>query len=130
MGGRRILSDPQIDEMAELRERGWTLRQIARHFSAKGTPVSEGSIGWQCLRVGADLPPERRRPGAFPACLIQRGGKPVRPWTPAEDEQLLALEAQGTSLNAIGRAIGRKQNSVRGRLMTLARHQARAEDAA
>lgn len=130
MGGRRILTDPQVDEMASLREQGWTLRAIADRFTAAGTKVSVGSIGWQCLRVGADLPAEKRRPIDRRSGPIVRGTHVIRPFTPDEDQKLLALEESGMAIAAIGREIGRRQNSVRGRLMVLARAEARLEEAA
>lgn len=130
MGGPRILSDAQVQSMAEVRERGWTHRMIARHFTTRGTPISEGSIAWQCLRVGADLPPARRKkPNADPRPM-QRGGHTVRPFTEAEDAQLLELERSGTSIANIGRKMDRRHNSVRARLMILARRDARAEETA
>lgn len=131
MGGPRILTDAQIDEMAELREQGRTYQQIANHFGTRGITISAGSIQWQCMRVGADLPPERRRPSCRrhePS--FRRNGHVLRPFTADEDERLLEFERAGLPISEIGRRIGRKQNSVRARLMVLARREARAEDAA
>lgn len=128
--GKRILSDGAIDEMAELRERGWSIAKIARHFTRQGTPVSHGCIAWQCLRVGADLPVERRvRPYARLITVV-RGGRPVRSFTDQEDRTLLAMEAAGATRAEMARALERGNNSVRGRLYTLARRDARAEEAA
>lgn len=129
MGGRRILSDAQLDEMCALREKGWGTDRIAAHFTAKGSPISKGSIHWQCLRLGADAPKRfhyRRadRPDAY-----QRNGRAVRTFTAEEDAKLLALEAEGASYSAMARQLDRKPNSIKGRLYTLARHAARAEEA-
>jgi hypothetical protein len=124
MGGRRILSDPQIEVMSELRESGWSYQRIAAHFTAAGTSISSGSIAWQCLRVGADLPPARRG-RAYGTRTWGRG----RAFTPAEDARLLELEQRGAKYSVIAKDLGRAENSIRGRLMTLARHQARAEAA-
>lgn len=126
MGGRRILTDKQLELMADMRERGKSHAQISRHFTASGTPVSPSCIAWQCIRIGAD------RPGAPPTDLYAtrstvRGGRPVRAFTSEDDEQLLALDAVGTSYSEIARRLGRKPNSIKGRLYTLARHQARSE---
>ncbi|MEA3043005.1 MAG: hypothetical protein QOH47_843 [Sphingomonadales bacterium] len=129
MNHGRLLTEQQLDEMAELRELGRTAGSIQRHFERQGVTVSRGLIEWQCLRLGADLPPERRRPSAQLNRPYERNGRLVRPFTPAEDRQLLALEAEGRPLNAIARQIGRGNNSVRGRLMILARREARAEEA-
>lgn len=128
MGSNRILSDQQIDEMCALRERGWSAERISQHFAATGTKVSPGSIHWQCLQHGADVPKRFRKASHAPHRAYQRNGHPVRPYTAEDDAKLLELEAQGLGMAAIGRAIGRKPNSVRGRLLTIARQQARAED--
>ncbi|WP_339543485.1 hypothetical protein, partial [Pseudomonas sp. JAI120] len=56
-----------------------------------------------------------------------RGGHIVRPFSAADDALLLTLEAQGINIAEIARRISRKPNSVKGRLMTLARRDARAE---
>lgn len=129
MSGRRILSDEQLDTMAELRERGWSFLRISEWFTARGTAISQGSVAWQCLRLGVDSPKSAasnyRGPNA--GRTYQRHGKAVRAFTPDEDARLLALEAQGMPLNQIAVQIGRAGNSVRGRLYTLARYSARAE---
>lgn len=122
----RKLSDQQIVKMAELREQGWSLRRIANYFAARGTIISQSALGWQCLRVGADLPPERQGRNFTPKQIV-RNGCLVVPFTPEEDNRLLKLEAAGATHSQIGRELGRRQNSIRGRLMTLARADARRE---
>ncbi|WP_030540583.1 hypothetical protein [Sphingobium sp. DC-2] len=129
MGGRRILSDEQLAEMAELRERGWGLTRIAEHFTDAGTPVSRSTVNWQCLRLGADAPPRLRGRQTAPSAPYWRGGRSCRPWTDAEDRQLLRLEASGVSATDMARRLGRANSSVRGRLLTLARRDARREEA-
>lgn len=57
-----------------------------------------------------------------------RGNHLVRPFTPDEDARLLELDHQGLTPTEIGRAMGRKQNSIRGRMLTLGRQASRAED--
>lgn len=124
MAGRRILSDAQIDQMAEMREAGQTLEAIARHFTAAGTPIKSATIAWQCLRVGA-YPPN------YTLATLGRGeGGRGRPFTPDEDAQLLALEAQALSYTEIGKRLGRPHNSIRARLYTLARRDTIREDEA
>lgn len=128
MGGTRILTDEELAEACELREAGKPFTWISRHFAAKGTKVSAGSLSWHCLMQGADAPPEMRQAcGIRPGTVMKRGDHVVRTFTPQEDERLLELEAEGLGYTEIGRRIGRKPNSVRGRLATLARHDARAE---
>jgi hypothetical protein len=128
MGRSRILTDGQIAEMSALRERGWSCARIAEHFAAKGTRVSQGAVAWQCLRAGADAPLRlrgRSHPAAQP---YMRNGRQVRPYTASDDVKLLEMEAAGSTLAAMSKALGRKNNSILGRLMTLARQQARAEE--
>jgi len=130
MSARRALTDAQVDEACALREQGLTLPEIKRHFAAKGVNVSRGSLGWTCLVNGADLPVDRRQPRYIPneRTSVKRGAHVVRYFTEDEDRQLLALEAEGKSRAAIGRALGRPHNSIIGRLATLARREARAEE--
>ena len=58
---------------------------------------------------------------------VTRGDHIVRRFTSDEDSVLLQLEAEGLRICEMSRALGRPPNSIRGRLMTLARHQARKE---
>jgi hypothetical protein len=54
----------------------------------------------------------------------------VRRFTAEEDALLLQMEANGARYCEMCRALGRRHNSIIGRLATLARRDARAEDAA
>jgi hypothetical protein len=115
--------------MVELREAGETYEQISRHFAVRGIRLSAKAISWQCIRLGAD------RPDAKPTDLyarrqpMMRNGHLVRPFSEADDALLLELEAQGAPMPTIARRLGRRENSIRGRLYTLARHEARTEAA-
>ncbi|EPR09896.1 hypothetical protein M527_07165 [Sphingobium indicum IP26] len=129
MGGKRILSDEQLAEMADLRERGWGIGRIAAHFTSGGTPISADAINWQCMRLGADAPPHLRGKHTQPSAPYRRDGNTCRPWSADEDKRLLDLEGKGTKINQIARQIGRANSSVRGRLLTLARRDARREEA-
>lgn len=124
----RILTDQQLDEMARLRERGWGIDRIAAHFTGAGTPVSASTIEWQCMRLGADAPVRFRGSSPKTQVAYDRGGHAVRPWTAAEDADLLRLEGGGIAYAEICRRLDRASSSVRGRLLTLARREARAED--
>ncbi|BBF70222.1 hypothetical protein SBA_ch1_24220 [Sphingomonas bisphenolicum] len=130
MGGKRILSDQQLDEMAALRERGWSIDRIAEYFTAAGTPISASSINWQCMRVGADAPPRLRGKHTRPGAPYVRYGFTVRPWTDEDDALLVELEVAGKKMREICRRLGRANSSVRGRLLTLARRDARREEKA
>jgi len=130
MGGPRILTDEQVDHACELREQGWSCQRIAEHFAVKGVMVSAGSISWACLVNGADLPLAKQRPLLAPkrtGSVVSRSGHLVRTFTPDEDQRLLELEQQHLNISEIARQMGRQPNSIRGRLATLARHDARAE---
>jgi DNA-binding CsgD family transcriptional regulator len=129
MGGRRILTDAQIDEMCALRERGRSARQIARHFADAGVTISASAIDWQCLSHGADAPRQLQGPCTQAVAPYRRGASVVQPYTPAEDARLRHLRGLGLRISEISRRMGRKPNSVRARLLTLARRDARAEEA-
>ncbi|MBB4859662.1 transcriptional regulator [Novosphingobium chloroacetimidivorans] len=130
MSGKRILTDEQVATACEMREAGKTLQQIANHFATRGVKVTVGSIEWVCLTHGADLPEDRRRPhyALRPGMVISRGGHVMRTFTADEDQQLLTMEQRGDGIADIARSLGRKSNSVRGRLATLARKQSRIEE--
>ena len=121
----RRFNDAQREQMAERREAGQSYARIARAFGC-----SESNVYWICLALGADHPNakplsvEIRGP-----MVVLRNGHAVRRYTREEDARLLALEAEGNGDSAIGKILGRRPNSVRARLMTLARREARTEAA-
>lgn len=119
----RRLTDADFDTIADMRERGCTYDQIGEKIGCSGKAVS-----WHCLRLGIESPKSSLlRPNDYLNCPVKkRGAHLVRAFTPDEDAKLIALEARGLSDSAIGRELGRQPNSVRGRLMTLARYDERA----
>lgn len=120
---KRRLTAANFDTITEMRERGYSYEQIGREIGCSAKAVS-----WHCLRLGADPPkPAPLRPNYhLEHPVMKRGNHIVRAFTPDEDAKLLALEGEGKTLTQIGRALGRRWNSVRGRLMTLARRDERA----
>jgi DNA-directed RNA polymerase specialized sigma24 family protein len=116
------LTIEQREAIADLRgERGWTIDKIAEHLG-----VSHGAVSYRCLidgieRAGHSFP----KPSTGPL-VVTRGAFQVRRFTPDEDDRLIGLEAEGLSHAAIGRRLGRRANSVKGRLATLARRDERA----
>lgn len=109
------LTHDQIDELAELREQGWTDAKLAERFN-----VSRSAISWQCLVLGIwGTKGTFRDHGPL---IVIRKGREVRRFTPAEDAVLLEL-APTTSRKAIARQLKRNQRSVVARLMTLARRE-------
>lgn len=119
----RRLTKGLLEHAIEMREAGVSVRQIAREIGC-----SQGALRWQFLKLAVDPP---KPPPVWPDYYlkvpqINRGNHVVRAFTPDEDARLLELERQGLGDSAIGRALDRRPNSVRGRLMTLARQEERA----
>lgn len=112
----------KLDEIADLVEAGRTVRQIAEQFDA-----SEGAIAWQILRLGV-VGPRTKRATPRDRSYV-RAGRIVRPFTEEEDQLILRLEGQGMSVVQIAKQLGRKHNSIIGRLATLARYDVIAEEA-
>ena len=108
---------PHVERIAELRGKGWSYKRIA-----KALDRAPGSIAWHCLRYGIEKPGPQRL--GHTQCFHGRG------FSADEDRRLLALEAEGTPIKRIARLLGRATSSIRGRLMTLARREERAEEAA
>lgn len=110
------LSDDQITDIIERRERGWGFGQLAERHG-----VSAGAIHYWCLKHGAVSPHQRALPvPTAPAVRVGQNGKVQRVFTAADDARLLELEAQGLSYAKIARAMGRAYTSIRMRLMHLA----------
>lgn len=108
------MTPEQVDEMAELREQGWSYDRLAARYG-----VSPGAIHYRCLTVGAlsprargIIPGDRRRPrpGFGGSCT---------PFSPDEDARLLQLARDGRPLATIATMLGRARTSTRIRLMTL-----------
>lgn len=123
-GRRRDRTDDEIERIVEMREHGKAFTEIAEALGC-----SAGSVQYHCLRLGIERPGYLRGPCNYRSAVVQRGDHVLRRFTASEDEQLLALEAEGLNVAEIGRAIGRRPNSVHARLMTLARRQERLEAA-
>lgn len=122
----RKYPDAILEEAAALREKGLTFPQIEQKLG-----IPHKIAYFHCLRLGADSPAtatDTRTPGG--PMQYKRGNVTVRRFTPAEDERLLQLELSGMRICDIARKIGRRENSIRNRLMLLARKEARAERAA
>ena len=110
--------------IAEMRERGCSYGVISRK-----TGLSVGTIEYWCLELGAESPRNSSKPlrqTAQGPSVVKRLGHTVRQFSASEDEQLLSWRQQNVSLAECARRLERRHNSVRGRLMTLARHQDRS----
>jgi hypothetical protein len=120
---RPDLTQDELDRIAELRERGRSEEAIARTVGC-----SKGSVSWALLKLGVDIHADRPLPPVpdTPVTMVRRGHV-IRRFTKAEDARLLALEQTGIKTWAIAQAMGRRNNSIIGRMRTLARRQARQE---
>lgn len=96
---------------------------IARRFQEQGVTVSEAVVRWQCLRLGIV------RPDTPPVDLYRTTtfDSRVRRFTPEEDAQIVALDAEGKGTKAIGKILGRTSTSIVGRFYALAREEIRLE---
>jgi DNA-binding CsgD family transcriptional regulator len=116
------MTPEQIDRMAAWREAGKSYAWIGRRLG-----YSKGLIRWNCLKVGADRPDGSTIAPSRMPMLTTRGNHQVRRFSPEEDAELLGLATAGRSTAEIARALGRRTNSITGRLMTLAMWDARRE---
>lgn len=117
---------PEVQaKIAERREAGAELKNIAAEFDC-----SEGSVQWACLKLGAELPKPHflKLRHHIQNPVVERGNHIVRAFTPDEDEKIRDMAARGFGDSAIGRSLtpARKPNSIKSRLMTLARRDERA----
>jgi hypothetical protein len=114
---KRKLSIEDCDRIAELRENGASYGDLAVKFK-----VSPSAIRWHCLRLGAQPPQGTKFLPNYHLehPKVKRGRFWVRAFTPAEDRQITELSLQGWTESRIGRELGRRHNSIRSRLMTLA----------
>lgn len=114
-----------IEKMIEWREQGRSFAWIAKQLG-----VSRSAINWQCLKYGVE-PPKRNWPLPAPCHMpvVKRGNHVVRRFTPDEDRKLIEWREQGMRVCDIGKRLGRKGNSITGRLYTLARHENVKEEA-
>lgn len=111
------------ERAAEMRESGATLAQIALRLD-----MSIGAVEYHCLRLGADSP-KPMPPMPVGPMKVMRGGHVLRRFTPEEDRVLIQMDTAGALQCEMAAALGRPHNSVKARLMALARAEARAERA-
>lgn len=115
------LTKEQIEEAMNLREKGWSFERIARKYN-----VSAKTISWHALKLGVEPP---KAPNKFPpvptqpVTLVDKNGRFIRRFTTDDDARLLELESKGHCMNKIATIMGRKHNSIVGRLRTLARRE-------
>lgn len=115
---KRLLSKAQIDRIVELREVGKTMEQIARLVGC-----SASTCNWHCTTHGVVSPKHGgkflgRRLGPD---VVKRGDHVIRRFSEEEDKLIEVMRIAGHGPSAIGKAVGRRCNSIIGRLATLAR---------
>lgn len=121
--GKPIINEEKLEKIAEMRERGVSCAAIGKTIG-----MSRGAVNWHCLKEGIEPPNPQDLKAHNPGpAVVKRGNHVVRRFTEEEDQRLLAMEAQGLKRCEMARALGRKGNSITGRLMTLARRDERAE---
>ncbi|MDR3510667.1 MAG: helix-turn-helix domain-containing protein [Caulobacteraceae bacterium] len=104
-----------IAEIVDRRLQGQSFERIARRLG-----LTWVGVRYHCWRLDVH-PPRAPRQARKRAPVVYRGGVAVRAFSPAEDARLEALRAQGLSLGAIGRAVGRHHAVVSRRLTDLRR---------
>ena len=122
MPKRKMLTETEQAHIGELREAGWTFRMIAREIGC-----SKSSVNWCCTKLG--IVRKRSALGARGPALVFRSGRPVRRFSADEDARILAQRCAGARYSDLARELDRPVNSIIGRLYTLGRHQAAAEQA-
>lgn len=121
----RKVTPAMVERIAELREvRGWSFERIAQDIG-----LSRGAVQYRCLLEQIEPPRTPPKQSRMPRSFL-RGRHPVRGFTPAEDAILLERRTTGSTISALARSLHRKPNSIRGRLLTLARRAARTEESA
>lgn len=120
---RQKITEAQLEDVATYREQGLSCQKISDKLG-----LSRGCIQHHCLRLGIESPKTASKvlPQTCPGPLVvMRNGRPLRHYTVEEDDKLIALDLVGKTYSQISREMGRTPNSVRGRLMILARHEER-----
>lgn len=121
--GKRRVSEADKEMIVRMRQKGLSHRAIGAKLG-----ISPAAVSWYCLQLAVEPP----RPGKSwdaikgPA-VMSRGNHVLRRFTPDDDARLLEMENSGATIAEIARALGRPSNSIRGRLMTLARRDERRE---
>lgn len=115
----------QLNVLVEMASRGKSDAQIGLRLG-----MSPGAISYYRLKEAIERPQDAKRPPRplyAQSAPYRRGKHLVRPFTPEDDRALLEWEGQGLRIVEMARRLGRRHNAVKGRLMSLARHDERAE---
>jgi hypothetical protein len=124
MTRRPNLSQGELDRIVIMREKGYGYAVIAKEIGC-----SSGAVSWPCARLGVEPPKIQwslQRAPLKPYSYRRKNGV-VRAFTEDEDAILLQLREEGHRIAEICRRLNRRSNSIIGRLMSLARREARKE---
>lgn len=122
----RKITDEQIDQLVALREKGKSLKEISVKLDIPFSTVST-----YCLKLGADAPQTRSVVLEHTGKMVAiRNGRQVRRFTKEEDALITRLSLEGKGNLEIANLTGRNHSSIHNRLMALARHEERKEQAA
>ncbi|MGC3938292.1 hypothetical protein ACOTTU_10860 [Roseobacter sp. EG26] len=117
----RKYTEAERNTVAELREQGLALSAISAR-----TGMTLSSVAYTCLLKAVDSPQTAGKLPVYNGAMVMKRGKhTVRRFTPKEDRKIIEMELSGHRVSEIAAALGRKSNSVKGRMMTLARRQER-----
>lgn len=114
---KRKYSEETIEKAIEMRESG-----LGRRAVAKALGMSPGAVDYHCLKLGADVPGAMKvwKPKVMRS---PRGNHFVRRFSEFEDAIITQMSIDGKGVNEIAKHLGRRHNSITGRLRTLARRE-------
>lgn len=115
-----MIGPSTLATIAAMRESGKSFNAIA-----EATGVHRKTCEYHAVRLGAASPFTILHTHRRPKYL--RRGHAVRGFTELEDQQITAWALENISLSEMGRRLGRRHNSIMGRLRTLARREALQE---
>lgn len=121
MPGKKY-TEEQINQVLELRERGLSYGQVAIK-----TGVHYKSVQRYCLHNGVDAPGEPMIHKGPPEYF--RNGKKVTFFTPEEDALIVKWDMEGMFRSEMAKRLNRAPSSIKNRLASLARQEARKEAA-
>jgi len=121
----KVITEEIDAKIVEYREADRSCNWIAQRL---GIPVA--TIYSHCLTYGIESPRTRTKAklSNYKAAQYMRGDQVVRRFSAEEDQRLLALRLEGKTCSQIGRELGRGAGSIKRRLCTLARYDARKDE--
>lgn len=111
--------EEQVRKAIAMRESGISCRVIGAEVG-----MTEQSVEYHCMLLGAETPTNRKN-GRKPRPIkpYERNGRQVRPFSKAEDQQLIAMRIAGEKWGTMAEKLQRPRSSIRNRLLLLSLHQ-------